>query len=240
MKIDFHSHILPGIDDGSRSVEHSIEMLKLEAAQGIDHVVATPHFYPSTDSPERFLRRRKNAELRLLDEMEKHTGLPQFSVGAEVYYFHGMSESEILSDLTIGESRYLLLEMPTSKWSSRMFDEIEQIYCRQGITPVIAHLDRYIGAVGSGEVVDRLSRMPVLVQANANFLLGFWTRPRALKMLRHNQIHLLGSDCHNTSSRPPNLGKAYKVVETRLGAEALERMNARGARILFGESAKNK
>ena len=56
--IDFHSHILPGIDDGSASVEQSIAMLRMEAEQGIDHVVATPHFYPQYDTPEHFLRKR--------------------------------------------------------------------------------------------------------------------------------------------------------------------------------------
>ena len=59
--IDFHSHVLPGIDDGSKSVEQSIAMLKREAEQGITHVVATPHFYPQEDRPEKFLRRREKA-----------------------------------------------------------------------------------------------------------------------------------------------------------------------------------
>ena len=65
--IDFHSHILPGIDDGSRSVEESIALLQKEAEQGISHVVATPHFYPQLDTPERFLKRRAEAEAALRD-----------------------------------------------------------------------------------------------------------------------------------------------------------------------------
>ena len=60
--IDFHSHILPGIDDGSRNVEESIALLRKEAEQGITHVIATPHFYPQHDTPERFLKRRNEAE----------------------------------------------------------------------------------------------------------------------------------------------------------------------------------
>ena len=66
--IDFHSHILPGIDDGSKSVEMSIKMLRREAQQGISRVVATPHFYPQTDNPERFLRRRAEAERILFEK----------------------------------------------------------------------------------------------------------------------------------------------------------------------------
>ena len=84
--IDFHSHVLPGIDDGSRSVEESIAMLQAEAAQGIRHVVATPHFYPHHDSPEHFLEKRREAEEALRREMKHHPGLPELSIGAEVYF----------------------------------------------------------------------------------------------------------------------------------------------------------
>ena len=96
MRIDAHSHILPGIDDGSKSLERSIEMLKMEARQGIDHVIATPHFYAKYDDPDKFLQRRAAAERELRAEMVKIPGLPSLSVGAEVYYFRGMSVSQYL------------------------------------------------------------------------------------------------------------------------------------------------
>ena len=83
--IDFHSHILPGIDDGSQSVEESIALLRKEAEQGVTQVIATPHFYPRYDAPEQFLKRRSEAEAALREEMSKHSGLPQLFVGAEVF-----------------------------------------------------------------------------------------------------------------------------------------------------------
>ena len=79
MVTDFHSHILPEIDDGSRSVEESIAMLRIEAEQGIRHVVATPHFYPQYQTPEVFLEKRDRAEAILREEMQKHEGLPHLS-----------------------------------------------------------------------------------------------------------------------------------------------------------------
>ena len=233
MRIDFHSHILPGIDDGSQSVAESIEMLKMEAEQGVRHVVATPHFYPGSDRPERFLRRRRDAELRLREEMQKYPDLPQISVGAEVFYFYGISNSDTLSDLTIENKRYILLEMPDIPWTSRMFDEIEQIYIKQGIVPVIAHIDRYIAPFQTHGILKRLSEMPVVVQANAGFFLRVSTRSMALRMLRKNQIQILGSDCHNVAKRPPNLGTAYQLIEDRLGASMVNRINQCGADILF-------
>ena len=110
--VDFHSHILPGIDDGSASLEESIALLKMEAKQGIRHVVATPHFYPRYDDPEQFFIRRQEAEYLLRREMEIHPGLPELTVGAEVHFFPGMSHSDILSGLTIGGKECILIEMP--------------------------------------------------------------------------------------------------------------------------------
>ena len=121
--IDFHSHILPGIDDGSKTVDMSIAMLRMEAEQGIRHVVATPHFYPQHDTPERFLRRRAEAEYVLREAMGKYDNLPKLSLGAEVYYFPGISDSESISKLTIDQKRCILIEMPGAPWTDGMFRE---------------------------------------------------------------------------------------------------------------------
>lgn len=232
MRIDFHSHILPGVDDGSKSVEQSIEMLKVAAEQGIGHIVATPHFYPRHDSPERFLRRRQRAAEQLRNEMEKHPGLPRVSMGAEVYFFRGISEFDALSDLTIDNNHYILLEMPIASWTESMLREIEWIHTRQGITPIIAHIDRYISPFRTYGIPQKLSQMPVLVQANAEFFQKISTRSMALRMLRKGQIHLLGSDCHNLSDRKPDLGPALDLIEARLGMEAVQTISQCGAAIL--------
>ncbi len=223
--VDFHSHILPGIDDGSASVEESIAMLKSEAEQGIEHVVATPHFYPQHDSPERFLKRRDEAEKRLREEMAKHEGLPKLSVGAEVYYFSGISESDIIQGLTIYKKRCILLEMPHTVWTDRMYREMENIRTRQNITPIIAHIDRYIAPFRTHRIPERLAQLPVLVQANASFFLSNSTKRMALRLLKEDKIHLLGSDCHNLDTRAPNLGDAVKRINERLGRKAIEQIN---------------
>lgn len=222
--IDFHSHVLPGIDDGSDSLEESIALLRMEAEQGITHVVATPHFYPQHDNPERFLRRRKEAELRLREEMVKHDGLPELSIGAEVYFFSGISESDIVNQLTIDEKRCILLEMPQSPWTDRMYREMENIRSRQGLIPIVAHVDRYISPFRTHGIPARLEQLPVLVQANASFFLRGSNRSMAIRMLKNHQIHLLGSDCHSVDVRPPRLGEAVEQIRSRLGEEALDRI----------------
>ena len=224
MIVDFHSHILPNVDDGSASVEKSVEMLELEAQQGIQHVIATPHFYPQHDDPKRFLARREEAFSRLQEKIADRTDLPKVTVGAEVYFFHGISECDFLPHLTIGGKNCILIEMVGSVWSDRMYRELRDIREKQDLIPIIAHIDRYITPVNASGVLARLEELPVFVQANAEPFLHFSTRGMLLRGLRADQIHLLGSDCHDTASRKPNLADAVKVIEKRLGREALEQI----------------
>ena len=225
MLTDFHSHILPGIDDGSRTVAESLEMLRMEAAQGIRNVVATPHFYPRQDSPETFLRRRAEAWEKLEAAMADVPGLPEIHMGAEVYYFPGISDCDALSQLTIGENRCILLEMPYTVWNDSMYREIEGIAEKQGLTPVIAHVDRYIRPLRTYGIPKVLEQLPVLVQANAGFFLQRSTASFALRLLREDRIHLLGSDCHNLTDRAPNLGDALQVISRKLGRESMDRIS---------------
>ena len=221
MFVDFHTHVLPGIDDGSESVQQSIEMMHIMAEQGIERVVATPHFYPRYDSPERFLEKRKKAEFQLREALEKEHGMPELSIGTEVYFFHGISDSDALSALTIDNKRYIMIEMLGSPWQESAYRELEDIYNKQGLIPIIAHIDRYITPFRTYGVFERLAEMPVLVQANASFFLNRSTSHLALRRLQKGQIHLLGSDCHNLSSRPPKLGEAVDVIKKKLGQDTL-------------------
>ena len=224
MVTDFHSHILPGIDDGSQSVEESIRLLRLEAEQGIRHVVATPHFYARYDSPDRFLERRDRAEAELRQAMEGCEGLPQVSVGAEVYYFRGMSESEFLPLLTIRNKSCILIEMVAAPWKEDVYRELEAIWENHGIIPIIAHIDRYIGPFRTHRIPQRLAELPVFVQANADFFLERSTAAMAMKMLKADQIQLLGSDCHNLTDRKPNLVDAVSCIQRKLGQDAVSRI----------------
>ena len=230
--VDFHSHILPGIDDGSSSLEQSISMLQMEAAQGIDRVIATPHFYAQHDKPEKFLRKRAEAEMLLREEMAKHTGLPELSIGCEVYYFNGISDSDILQELTIDKKRDILIEMPMPPWSERIYRDLENIWIKQDLIPVVAHVDRYIAPFHTFRIPERLEQLPVKVQANASFFLEKSTRRMTLRMLGKGRIHLLGSDCHDLSDRKPNLGDAVKVIQRKFGPDIIPYINSHEEEIL--------
>ena len=221
MIIDFHSHILPGVDDGSPSCEVSLAMLREAARQGVTHMIATPHFYPNRDNPQDFLQRRQDAFDRLQDALSGETDLPAIHLGAEVYYFNGIADSEITEILTISKTRYMLLEMPWSQWTPQMYRQMEAIHGNYGITPIIAHVDRYIAPMHTHRIPQTLAELPLLVQANANFFIKRHTRPLALRMLKQGQIHCFGSDCHNDQDRPPNLGAALDLIRRNLGEDIL-------------------
>ena len=220
--IDFHTHVLPGIDDGSSSLQESIAMLRVEAEQGIHHVVATPHFYAQHDKIKDFLQKRRVAKEKLQEEMAKYDNMPVLGLGAEVYFFRGISESDVLKDLTIDGKNYILIEMPHVIWNDSMYRDLEAIYTKQGLTPVIAHIDRYLGRFRTYGIPERLAELPVLVQANASFFCNRSTAGLAMRMLQKEQIHLLGSDCHSMGSRCPNLGMAVEIIQNRLGQSAMD------------------
>ena len=223
---DFHSHILPNVDDGSASVAESVAMLNAASAQGIGKIVATPHFYPDQDSPEKFLRRRADSEKRLREALSDCEKMPEIMVGAEVCFFSGIGDVDTLCQLTIGDRNCILVEMPQAEWTERIYHELERIYVNHNLIPIVAHVDRYVSPFRTYGIPERLSDLPVLVQANASFFLNRWTKRMALRMLEKGEIHLLGSDCHNMNSRPPRLGEAISEIRKHLGDEAIAAIQA--------------
>ncbi len=230
--VDFHTHILPRMDDGSNSSECSLAMLRAEYEQGIRRVVLTPHFYADHDSPKRFLERRDASEKRLLEVADGVTDLPKIYVGAEVHYFDGMSDSEHIRDLAIRGTDHVLVEMPMSRWSDRMLRELEDIYQKCKLTPIIAHVDRYVTPLGVKGPFERLADLPVKVQVNSSFFLNVFSRKNALKLLADKKIHLLGSDCHNMGNRAPDLDKALRFIRRKLGEDAVAYINSQENKII--------
>lgn len=146
--IDFHSHILPGIDDGSRNVEKSLGMLQISASQGVDIIAATSHFYATEDRISSFLDRRQNAFEELKQCLTEKDEYPEIVVGAEVAFFSGISRAERLEDLTYQGTDLLLLEMPFSPWTKADIDEIKYILERRRMKVLLAHLERFLTIPG--------------------------------------------------------------------------------------------
>ncbi len=217
---DVHTHILPGIDDGSGSVEESVAILSEMSRQGISKVVATPHYYPSQMSPDVFFEKREKAFELLKKELDGTE--PVILQGAEVLYFRGISRLESLKGLCAEGTHTLLLEMPTDTWSEYMLREISEMALSNNIDVVMAHIERYFEKQPSVFFGELLS-MGVRFQINSSSLLGKQRR-KLMKMISENQIHFIGSDCHNMTTRPVSMAEAADVINTYAGEEALGRM----------------
>ena len=223
--IDWHTHVLPQMDDGSESVEQSIEMINSLSEQGVNCIIATPHFYVDDESVDQFLARREESYSRLMESLGD--GAPRIVCGAEVRYYPGISKLEGLTKLKIGATDFLMIEMPVSKWTEYTVRELVAIASRGKIKLIIAHIERYY-SLQSESVWRRLYESGALMQVNASFFGRFATRRRALKMLNRGGINFIGSDCHNMTSRAPNLSDAYALIDKKLGREYIYRMNEYG------------
>ena len=230
--IDFHTHILPGIDDGSRSVEESLQML--HAMPEVSHVVATPHFYASENTPERFLRRRAASWAQLRERLD--AAAPDIRLGTEVCYFEGICRSDELPALCIEDTNVLLLEMPFESWSSRALNDLLELGHRADVQIVLAHAERYDIFYHKRDW-QRIADSPILIQCNAAFFLHLRTRRRALRLLKNGYIHLLGSDCHGIEHRAPDLGEAAQVIRKHLGGSALRDVDRLTLQLLDGRGA---
>lgn len=228
--IDFHCHILPGLDDGSKDEAMSLAMLDQMAAQGIHTIVATPHFYPDRDDLQRFLKRRAQAVERLKTVYKP--GLhPKVFIGAEVAYFYGISHAEQLRKLCIEGTDDLLLEMPFFRWSAEDVAEVFNMEDELGIHPVLAHIERYARYQKRATLLT-LVDSGIWMQSNASFFLNGKTDKQAFRMLKKGVIHLLGSDCHNMTDRSPELGAAMEKIADAGYTDEIKAICDRGKKLL--------
>ena len=232
LSIDFHSHLLPGMDDGCRSLDESIALLRDSYARGIKIMVATPHFYPGREDPESFLLRRDKAleNLRAAIADAQITDIPKVALGAEVAYFNGLSRCASLDKLCILGTNVMLVEMPFGAWSERVIDDVGLLGAF-GFVPIIAHIERYIG-YQSSSVLRQICSSELLIQTNAEALLSVRTRRMVLKGLREGWIDVLGSDSHGTEKRAQNIDEATGVIRSRLGESAVAELEGFSRRLL--------
>lgn len=227
--IDWHSHILPAMDDGARDPSESRALLEELTRQGITAVIATPHFYANDESVAQFLARRAQAMDTLRREMGDSG--PCVRPGAEVRYYPGISRLEGLNELRIEGTRLLLLEMPETRWPGSVVRELLDLSGVRGTRIVLAHVERCRG-FQSPDVWPALLENGIRMQVNASYFLSWQTRRRALSALVQGEVHFLGSDCHNMTARPPRIGEARLRIEKKLGADFLAQMDAYGCRRL--------
>lgn len=221
---DNHTHILPGMDDGAKTPEISIQMLQMELDQGVDTVVLTPHCYRDHERPDQFLARRRERFEVLQEAIEKtNAAVPRLQLGAEVAWAPHLAEWDELDELCFQGTKNMLLEMPFRPWSDSMIDQIYDMMGKRGITPIFAHLERYIKDQKASHIQEIIS-MGTPIQISCAPLLHWGSRRPLVKMLRNHTAHLLATDCHNLTSRQPNMKPGLDVVTKVLGEREARRL----------------
>lgn len=239
MKIDFHTHIIPGIDDGAKDIEQSRQMIESLMSQSVNKIVLTPHFYPHQISMDEFLRRRESGYEKLLSLPESEKVV--FYKASETYYSHILLNYKDLTPICVGESRFLLLELPRKKrFEEKMFIDIDRMINEQGITPIIAHAERYPAIKKDINILSRLKELGCLLQMDCDSLLDFFSAGFSKKLLRRGYIDLLGTDCHDMKERPPKMNEAVKFITKKFGEDVVLCLEENAKKILcINKSSKN-
>lgn len=231
--IDFHTHILPGIDDGSRDIEMTERMLETEKQQGVTRIYATPHFYAQRRSVQSFVERRDRALAKVSELLTRREDLPEITAGAEVYYFRGMGRAEHLEQLCIQGTDIILLEMPFDQWHREHIQDVYDIIRKRHLRVVLAHVERYEPFQKDTGAWDEIINMPLIIQMNAgSFTAGLTSGRHArhaakfcYRMLEEYDNCIIGTDCHNLTDRVPNLAEARKSIEKKAGRDRLIRLD---------------
>ena len=193
--IDFHCHILPGVDHGSNSLSNSLKQLEIADKYSISTIVCTSHFYPYKESVAEFLSRRDEGYELLKEKNPTNITLIK---GAEVMLTMDLAETEGVEKLCIEGTNSMLVEMPDMIHSTWIYDVLLKLRDKK-ISPVIAHIDRY-----PDEVAQALLDMDLKIQANAISFVKFSKRRKMMGLVELGLIHVLGSDLHGANE------KAYK------------------------------
>ena len=227
--IDWHSHVLCGIDDGAKTPEESILMLSALYESGVDTVCATPHFHADRITVDGFLQSREDA-LGKIKETAKGQ-IPRILLGAEVRYYPGISRMERLAELCIENTGLLLLEMPFSKWTEYTQRELRELAGSAPFGVVLAHIERYL-KLQDRKTWQRIYEAGLYTQVNASFFIGFSQRRKVLKLIKNGYVQFLGSDCHSVVGRIPLMGEACRTIEKKLGEKTLKDLSEQPRRLL--------
>ncbi len=224
MIADIHSHIIPGVDDGARDLKETSAIIDMMLKDGITTVVATPHFYPQTcPEPKAHCEEIKKAYDNMLSELG--LSVPNILLGHEVHYFRDISRSEGIEELRMGNSEHILLELPYANWGYEMEEAIINLALNKGLTPIIAHIERYENAPGFAAVLETIKRGYAEAQLSCDSLIRSRSSMKtAFKLLKGNFISYIATDAHSVDMRPPKMSSALKTIEAKFGSAAVDKL----------------
>lgn len=216
MLTEHHCHILPQIDDGSSSVDMSIKMIKMMRSQGVERIIATPHFYAHRENNDikAYLNKRQTAYDKIVQADSSNKDI---MLGAEVAIEHGLHSIPDIDKLRLADTNYILLELPYAGFQHWYLDEITDISYEYDLTPIIAHIHRYLDYYSKAEYEEML-KLDAIFQIN-NEAFGNYKERRFVKsLIKEGYPYILGSDAHNLSDRKPN----WDLLKKKASAEVID------------------
>lgn len=212
--IDIHSHVIPGIDDGSKDIDMTIEMLKCAGKNGTDKIIATPHYAlgygeATIDEVKKYVEDINEILLKQDIDIKVYAG-------QEVYFSENIVNDYIENKIgTLNDSRYMLIEFDMINFEKNMFDMLYELQLRD-IVPIIAHPERYRYFINEPTKVNKLIDEGYLFQLNAGSIYGkFGSKvKKTAEIFSKNKIYsFIGSDAHNITSRTTDMTKALEIIE---------------------------
>lgn len=213
--IDFHSHVLPRIDDGSKSIEMSLDMLAYSFEQGVNTVVATPHCHLTCEADvEKFLINREASYNTLVNAMKKDSRkFPDIRLGCELRVMDDIPQMNELKPLCIENTDYVLVEMPYKNWTYNHYDFLYAMLLK-GMHPIMAHIERF--REYKKEFVNLFS-LDLLYQVNADSFISRPFKKFIPTLFENGAVQVIGSDMHNTTSRISRMKSAKEAIISGYG-----------------------
>ncbi|MEE3428728.1 MAG: CpsB/CapC family capsule biosynthesis tyrosine phosphatase [Ruminococcus sp.] len=232
MYYDMHSHILPEMDDGSKSVEMSLEIIDKLRAQDVKNICFTPHYYTNEESMRTFLNRRKESMDKLIPHLPDDIN---YRIGAEVYVTDYLFNNDSLSEICYGNSKYILCEFSFgSHFSDRTFEQFYKLKAK-GLKPVLTHIERYRHLMDDEGLVEDLCDEDIIIQTNVGAFKGFSQKRRLLKYIKRGYIDIVGTDCHNLErGNPDEYLPTIELIRNKCGQEYVDHI-INTSREIFGE-----
>jgi protein-tyrosine phosphatase len=225
LMIDLHSHILPGLDDGSADLAESLEMAKLAVADGTTHMACTPHIVPGM-----YLNGTENItrSVRSLERALQRADIPlALFVGADVHIAPDLPEQLALGKVpTLNRSRYFLFEPPHHVLPPRL-EELVVRLIKAGFVPILTHPERLTWARTNYDVIERLNTAGCMIQVTADSIIGAFGRAALYyseKLIDEGRVDIIASDTHGAVRRRPGLSQAVVAAAKRCGEDEVYNM----------------
>ena len=223
---DIHCHIIPHVDDGAETMEETIKMLKLEYAEGVRHIIATPHFrFGMFETP----LEKVQTQFEKVREIAGNIGRDGIDMYLGCEFHVTMDMAGLLRKkkvLTMAGSRYVLVEFsglaPKSQFRECLYSLISS-----GYKPIIAHVERCEKLRGDYRFIEELVEMGAGIQVNAESIMGnggFAVKRFCHKLMKEDLLHYVGTDSHGSSYRPPKIQDACRYVAKKMGEDYAEQI----------------